>query len=61
MDFAPTAGDIPTVYTTRPDTLFVRTYMVIAPEHPYLEQWKDKITNYDEIVAYQQEARKIRF
>jgi hypothetical protein len=32
--------------------------MVIAPEHPYLEQWKDKITNYDEIVAYQRRPRE---
>ncbi|MEE3392637.1 MAG: leucine--tRNA ligase [Lachnospiraceae bacterium] len=45
-----------TVYTTRPDTLFGATYMVISPEHPYIEKYKDQITNMDEIRAYQKQA-----
>ncbi len=45
-----------TVYTTRPDTLFGVTYMVLSPEHPYIEQFKDEIKNYDEIAAYREEA-----
>ena len=47
-----------TVYTTRPDTIFGVTYMVISPEHPILEKFKDKINNFDEVVCYQEEARK---
>ncbi len=58
VDFGSTAGDVMTVYTTRPDTLFGATYMVMAPEHPYLEKWADKIDNMDEVRAYQQEAAK---
>ena len=45
-----------TVYTTRPDTLFGVTYMVFSPEHPYIEKYKDCITNYDEIAAYREAA-----
>ena len=47
-----------TVFTTRPDTIYGVTYMAIAPEHPLLDKYKDKITNYDEIVAYRKEAAK---
>jgi leucyl-tRNA synthetase len=47
-----------TVYTTRPDTLFGATYMVISPEHPLIEKYKSDITNYDEIVAYKEQAAK---
>lgn len=47
-----------TVFTTRPDTLFGVTYMAIAPEHPLLEKYKDEIKNYDEILAYRNEAAK---
>lgn len=47
-----------TVYTTRPDTIFGVTYMVISPEHPILDQYKDKINNFDEVISYQEEARK---
>ena len=46
------------IYTTRPDTLFGVTYMVVSPEHPYLEKYKDEIANWDEIVAYREQAAK---
>lgn len=58
VDFTATTGDILTVYTTRPDTLYGATYMVISPEHPYLKKWEDKITNMDAIIAYQEESAK---
>ncbi len=58
VDFGTTAGDLLTVYTTRPDTLFGATYMVISPEHPYIEKWADRLENIDEIRAYQEEAAK---
>ncbi|MBQ7002860.1 MAG: leucine--tRNA ligase [Oscillospiraceae bacterium] len=58
VDFDTTTGDTLTVYTTRPDTLFGATYMVIAPEHPMLEKWADKLENMDEIKAYQELAAK---
>ena len=47
-----------TVYTTRCDTLFGATYMVVSPEHPYLDKYKDKINNFDAILAYREEAAK---
>ena len=56
VNFGSTAGDILTVYTTRPDTLFGATYMVIAPEHALIEKWKDKLTNYADIINYKEEA-----
>ncbi len=46
------------IYTTRPDTLFGVTYMVISPEHPYIEQFADEIGNMDEIRAYQEQAAR---
>ena len=58
VDFSTTTGDKLTVYTTRPDTLYGVTYMVLSPEHPYLEKWKDQIRNLDEVRAYQEEAAK---
>ena len=58
VDFETTTGDTLTVYTTRPDTLFGATYMVIAPEHPMIDKWADKLTNMDEIRAYQEKAAK---
>lgn len=58
VNFESTAGDVLTVYTTRPDTLFGATYMVIAPEHPYIEKWADKLDNMDEIKAYQEKAAR---
>ncbi len=51
-------GDEITVYTTRADTLYGVTYMVISPEHPILEKWKPILTNWDEIAAYQAAAAK---
>lgn len=47
-----------TVYTTRPDTLFGATYMVVSPEHPVLDKYKDEIKNWDEIVAYREQAAR---
>ena len=58
VDFATTAGDTLKIYTTRPDTLFGATYMVISPEHPMLDKWKDLITNNDEIKEYQEKASR---
>ena len=56
VTFTATTGDPIEVYTTRPDTLFGATYMVVSPEHPLLDKWADKLTNLDEIRAYQNEA-----
>ena len=56
--FATTAGDELEIFTTRPDTLFGATYMVMAPEHAFIEKWKDKLTNYDEIIAYKDAAAR---
>ncbi|MBQ6786899.1 MAG: leucine--tRNA ligase [Lachnospiraceae bacterium] len=47
-----------TVYTTRPDTLFGATYMVISPEHPLIDKYKAEISNFDEITAYREQAAK---
>ena len=59
VDFALNNADYKlTVYTTRPDTIFGVSYMVISPEHPMLDEFKEKITNFDEVTAYQDEARK---
>ncbi len=57
VNFAVKGTDkIITVFTTRPDTLFGATYMVLAPEHELLDQLKDKIENWDQVEAYRQEA-----
>jgi len=58
VDFETSEGDILKIYTTRPDTLFGATYMVISPEHPILEKWENNISNYDEIKEYQYKASK---
>ncbi len=59
VDFALTGkNDKLTVYTTRPDTLFGATYMVMSPEHPYIEKYKSDISNYDELMAYREQASK---
>ncbi len=47
-----------TIYTTRPDTLFGVTYMVLSPEHPYIDQYKDEIKNWDEVCAYREMAAR---
>ena len=56
VTFKTTCGDDIVVYTTRPDTLFGATYMVLAPEHAYVNKWKDILTNWDEVAAYVDEA-----
>lgn len=58
VEFNTSENDVLTVYTTRPDTLYGATYMVVSPEHPYIEKWQDKIENFDEVKAYQLEASK---
>lgn len=58
VDFQTTAGDTLKIYTTRPDTLFGATYMVISPEHPMIEKWADKLENMEEIRAYQEKAAR---
>ena len=56
ITFKTNVGDDITVYTTRADTLFGTTYMVISPEHPLLKQWQPHIANWDAVAAYQEEA-----
>lgn len=51
-------GEDLVVYTTRPDTIFGVTYMAIAPEHPIIDELKDRISNFDEIVKYREEAKR---
>ncbi len=58
VDFTTSPGDVMTVYTTRCDTLFGVTYMVLSPEHPFLEKWKDQIQNWDAVAAYRDEAAR---
>mgnify|MGYP003101270891 FL=1 len=58
VDFETSEGHKLRVYTTRPDTLFGATYMVIAPEHPYVKKWADQITNYDAVETYVAEAAR---
>lgn len=58
VDFKATNGDKLTVYTTRCDTLFGVTYMVMSPEHAYLKKWKNQIQNWDQVAAYQKIAAR---
>ncbi|MCL2447270.1 MAG: leucine--tRNA ligase [Oscillospiraceae bacterium] len=58
VKFATTAGDTLEIYTTRQDTLWGATYMVLSPEHPLLDEWQGSLTNYDDILAYRSEAAK---
>ena len=56
VTFHTTAGDDVVVYTTRPDTLFGATYMVLSPEHAYVKKWQPKLSNWDAVAAYVDEA-----
>ena len=58
VNFDTTAGEVLTVYTTRADTLFGATYMVMSPEHAYIQKWMDegKLKNADEVIAYRDAA-----
>lgn len=59
VDFKVAGTDMTvTVYTTRPDTLFGATYMVLSPEHPYLDVLKDRIENWDQVIDYQEKANR---
>ena len=58
VQFNTTLGDEVTVYTTRPDTLFGATYMVMSPEHALIEKWKDNLNNYADVKKYRDEAAK---
>lgn len=58
VDFKTSTGDTLTIYTTRPDTLFGATYMVISPEHPILSKWENIIGNIDAVKEYQSVAAK---
>ena len=58
VTFNTTIGDTFEIFTTRADTLFGATYMVMSPEHPLLKKWADNIENYDEVVAYQEQSAK---
>lgn len=58
VDFETTTGEALTVYTTRPDTLFGATYMVISPEHQFIEKWSEQISNLDDVRKYQAEAAR---
>ena len=58
VEFDTTGGDKLIVYTTRPDTLFGATYMVMSPEHPYIDKWADRITNMDAVRAYREASTR---
>ena len=58
ITFQTNIGDAVTVYTTRADTLFGTSYMVISPEHPLLKNWQPHIKNWDAVAAYQEEAAR---
>jgi leucyl-tRNA synthetase len=58
VDFTTTTGDTLRVFTTRPDTLFGATYMVVSPEHELVKKWLPRLVNADEVKAYQDAAAK---
>ena len=57
-DFRLTVDDSLKIYTTRADTMFGATYMVVSPEHPFLDKWKDRIENWDEVLSYRAAAAR---
>lgn len=58
LSFETSTGDTVSVFTTRPDTLYGATYLVLSPEHECIEKWKGQIENWDEVVAYQKVAAR---
>ena len=56
VDFKLSTGDVLRVFTTRPDTLFGATYMVMSPEHPLIDEHKAQLKNYDEVLSYRAQA-----
>ena len=58
IDFKTNTGDVLRVFTTRPDTIYGATYMVISPEHPLIQEHADKITNLEALNAYREEAKR---
>lgn len=58
LDFSTNTKEVLRVYTTRPDTVFGATYMVISPEHVFLKEWEELLENLAEVQAYQEEAKQ---
>ena len=58
IKFSTTMGDVLEVYSTRADTLFGATYMVLAPEHPLIDKWRGSITNFDKVIEYREMAAR---
>jgi len=58
VNFDTTEGDLLTIYTTRPDTLYGVTYMVLSPEHPFIDKWQDKLANYADLMEYREKAAR---
>ena len=58
VDFKTTMGDVIRIFTTRPDTMFGATYMVLSPEHPLIDQWNGHIQNSSEVLRYREESAK---